>query len=102
MDIAVIGNYKSKKYQELLKMVRNLKPDDRVIDLSRHQSTAWGKQLHDRYTDIGNAHIVIISEDWRDHFETRNDLTHAQKLHKELYLEYEQRFIPFPTHTYFV
>jgi hypothetical protein len=94
MIIVVIGNYVSPEYHDLLMKVKIMQPEEQVMDLSRHKNSDWSKQLQARFTDIGNAHMVIISSDWRLHFDAKRDITHAQSLHKECFVECDGRFLP--------
>jgi len=96
MRIAVIGDYESPGYKDLLQLVKIIFPEEDVIDLSRHQSGEWKKRSIARYLDIESAHRVMIGNDWSDHFDTKSDITNAQKLSKEIFIEFNGRFLPFP------
>ena len=96
MKIAVIGDYGSEQYQLLLDRVRILKSDEEVLDLSRHRKGNWNKMLEARFEDIKNAHQVVISDDWEVHFDARRDITHAQSLNKQCFIEHGGQFLPFP------
>ena len=54
MKVAVIGDYESPEYKELLQRVKILKPEEEVLDLSRHQKSSWNKMLESRFSDIKN------------------------------------------------
>ena len=96
--IAVIGDYESPKYKTLLQDVKRLKPEEEVLDLSRHKGS-WSNQLDKRFTDISNADCVVISADWHKHFDAKRDITHAQSKHKDCFVEREGQFLPFPEHS---
>jgi hypothetical protein len=96
MKIAVIGGYQSPQYKELLQRVAILKSDEEVMDLSRHQKGSWNKMLEARFEDIKNAHQVVIGDDWEDHFDAKRDITHAQSLDKQCFIEHGGQFLPFP------
>ena len=96
MKIAVIGDYQSPEYQILLQRVRIIKSDEEVLDLSRHQKSSWNKMLEYRFADIKSAHQIVISDDWHDHLEAKRDITHAQCLNKECFIEHGGQFLPFP------
>jgi hypothetical protein len=96
MKIAVIGDYQSPEYKELFQRVTILKPDEEVLDLSRHQKGSWNKLLENRFADIKNAHQIVISDNWHDHLEAKRDITHAQSLNKECFIEHGGQFLPFP------
>jgi hypothetical protein len=94
MNIAVIGDYKSPKYLDLLMKVKIMQPDEQVFDLSRHKDGDWSKLLSERFSDISNAHRVFISSDWCNHFDAKRDITYAQSLHKECFIECDGKFLP--------
>jgi hypothetical protein len=94
MIIAVIGDYESPKYKDLLLKIKVLQPEETIIDLSRHRNGDWGKLKHARFTDISNADTVVAGSDWQDHFESRHDIHHAQSLHKDLLIECDGKFFP--------
>jgi len=96
MKIAVIGDYQSPEYTELLQRVRIIKSDEEVLDLSRHQKSSWNKMKESRFADIKNAHQVVISDNWHDHLDAKRDITHAQSLNKECFIEHGGQFLPFP------
>jgi len=96
MRIAVIGDYESPEYKELLQLVKIIFPEEVVLDLSRYQNGDWKKRSNARYVDIESAHQVMISNDWVDHFDAKSDITNAQKLSKEIFIEFNGRFLPFP------
>jgi len=94
MNVAVIGDYESPEYRDLLMKVKIMQPEEQIFDLSRHKTGDWSKLLNARFADIGNAHRVIISSDWRNHFDAKRDITHAQSLHKECFIECDGKFLP--------
>jgi len=102
MIIAVIGEYDSPNYQELLQRVKIAKPEEHVLDLSRHQSVNWKKMLDGRFADIGIAHQVVICSDWRIHFDAKRDITQAQLLNKEIFIDREGQFLQFPEHAHMI
>lgn len=96
MIIAVIGDYRLPEYKTLLQRVKMAKPEETVLDLSRHPKSTFEKELSLRYADIGNAHLVVIGRNYDD-FAPRRDITQAQHLHKECLIEtIDGQFRPFP------
>jgi hypothetical protein len=96
MRIAVIGDYQSPEYKELLKRIKILKPDEQVLDLSGHQKSSRTKMPEARLVDIKNAHQIVISGDWDNHPDAKSDITHAQSLGKECFIDRDGQFLPFP------
>lgn len=97
MNISVIGDYSSpKKYQELLETVKSYKPDENVLDLSRHKKGEWAKILLKRAKDITDSHLIVLACDWHDHFDCRMDQKTSRELHKEIMIEVDGHFLPFP------
>lgn len=96
MIIAVIGDYGSQEYSELVGRIRMVKPEEIVIDLSKHNSGSWIKDMRSRFRDIGNSHQLVISRHWQDYLEAKRDITHALSLHKECFIERDGQFLPFP------
>jgi hypothetical protein len=95
MRIAVIGgNYNSQSYKELLEIVRLAMPEEIIIDMSRHQSGNWKTDFDLRCLDIDSAHRIIVPNDWRDHIDAKADITHAQKVRKDLYIYLDGKFYP--------
>lgn len=99
MNIAVIGDYGSPEYRDLLIKVAIMQPEEKIFDLSVHNKGTWKEMLQARLVDIGNAHMVIICDDWHSHFDAKRDITHAQSLRKELFIECDGKFIPFSAQT---
>lgn len=95
MIIAVIGDYDIQQYQDLLQRVRTAYPEDQVLDLSRHNKS-WKKNLEARFEDICIAHLVIIGFGWRYKIDAKRDVTHAQYLGRECFIDREGRFLSFP------
>ena len=62
MKVAVIGDYESTEYKELLKFVTLNMPEEKIIDLSRHQSKKWERLIEKRLQDITDAHQVVVCE----------------------------------------
>lgn len=100
MIIAVIGDYASSKYKDFLKTVKTAKPEETILDLSRHTHKDWSKLKHAHFTDISNAHLVVLSADYKENFESRNDVHHAMSFEKEdfMYIYTDGKFRPFPEH----
>jgi len=96
MNIAVIGDYESPDYQVLIGKVKNIFPQEKVYDLSRHLGNNWKKKDDARIGDISDSHLVIICNRWQEYIDARHDLSEAQKLHKDISLEISDSFIPFP------
>ena len=96
MNIAVIGDYESPTYIDMVQRVKILNPEEVVSDLSRHKTGGWKKMLESRFTDIVNSHRIVISHDWNDHLDAKRDITHAQLLNKECFIERDGQFRPFP------
>ena len=96
MKIAVIGDYESQEYKQLLERVKILKCEEDVIDLSRHLRLVWHKKNEARFADIKNAHQIVICGDWDNYIDAKRDITYAQTLNKECFVEYGGQFLPFP------
>ena len=94
MNIAVLANYKSLDYQILLLKVKSLFPEDLVLDLSRHTGNDWKKSDQNRISDISNSSLVIVCQNWQAHVDVIHDLTEAQKRKKDIYIEFDGRFVP--------
>ncbi|MEI7503357.1 MAG: hypothetical protein WCJ61_08725, partial [Paludibacter sp.] len=77
MNIAVIGDYESSNYQEFLKKIKIVKPEETILDLSRHPGHNWGKKLQARFEDISASHLVIIHPDYENNIDPRRDVTYA-------------------------
>ena len=99
MNIAVIGDYESPAYKDMLLRVKILNPEEDVLDLSRHKTGGWKKMLEARFADIANAHRIAISHDWHTHLDAKHDITHAQSLNKECFIERDGQFLPFPEYS---
>jgi hypothetical protein len=100
MEISVIGDYESQNYQDLLQTVAAYKPEEKVLDLSRHKKGDWGKRQLKRANDITESHLVVLAWDWSDHFDCRHDVRWAQDLKKEMMVECAGRYLPFPIAKY--
>ena len=96
MKIAVIGDYESSTYKDIVQRVKILNPEEDVLDLSKHKTGGWKKMLESRFKDIGNAQQIAISHDWHNHLDAKRDITHAQSLNKECFIERDGQFRPFP------
>jgi hypothetical protein len=96
MRIAVIGDYESPEYQDLLMRVQIVFPGETVLDLSRHGSVFWKKSKDERLKDIELAQIIIICADWDRLTDAKIDITRAQSLRKECFIDITGKFLPFP------
>jgi hypothetical protein len=96
MNIAVIGNYVLPDYQKFLNKISGVKPDDKVTDLSRHRSGSWDNMKKKRQEDIADSHMVVIGAGWKTSVDAMVDLTYAQKLRKEIYLEVDGQILLYP------
>jgi|GEM_PF-794333 len=96
MRIAVIGGeYDADSYKDFLSIVKIARPEEYVIDMSRHQEGEnWKKDYDKRCQDINSAHQVIIPSDWRDHINAKRDITYAEMLRKELFIYINGTFYP--------
>lgn len=99
MNIAVLANYKSLDYQILLLKVKSLFPEDLVLDLSRHTGNDWKKSDLNRISDISNSSLVIVCQNWQAHVDVIHDLTEAQRGKKDIFIEFEGRFVPLTQQT---
>ncbi len=100
MIVVVIGDYESPEYLDLLQRVKILQPEESVLDLSLHHFPTWKQSMDARFADIESAHRVIICNDWRKHFDVKRDITQAQLLNKEIFIERDGQFLPFPEHAH--
>ena len=96
MRIAVIGDYQSPEYRELLRRIRILKSEEQVLDLSVHQKSSTTRMSEARLVDIKNAHQIVISGDWDNHPNAKSDIAHAQSLGKECFIDRDGQILPFP------
>ncbi len=100
MNISVIGDYGSPEYQNLRQQVKAYQPEEIVLDLARHLDRKGGgnpeKCAAKRANDITDSHLVVLAWNWSDHFDCRQDVRWAQDLKKEIMVECEGRFLPFP------
>ena len=99
MNISVIGNYESESFRVLLERVRCFFPDDAILDLSRHKGNDWKKMDQNRISDISNSSMVVVCQNWKDHADVIHDLSEAQKHKKDIFIEYEDRFVPLTQQT---
>ena len=95
MNIALIGDYASPNYQEFLKKIKMVKPEEIILDLSRHPGYNWGKKLKARFEDISASHMVIIHPDYRDSIDSRRDVTYAMDKKRECMIYVDGVFRPF-------
>jgi hypothetical protein len=79
MKIAVIGDYTSPQYHDLLQIVRMHFPDDKILDLSVHQQADFKKRERSRQEDIKTAHLFVYDYKWENSTEIRQDITYAQR-----------------------
>lgn len=94
MNIAVIGDYDSSYYPVFLEIVKLSKPEEDIIDLSKHRSDNPIEYRKDRQYEIDSSHQVVISTDWRDSIEARKDITVSMSANKEMFAYVDSRFIP--------
>jgi len=99
MRISVIAHYQSESFRILLEKVRCFFPGEEVMDLSRHKGNDWKKMDQNRISDITNSNLVIVCQNWKDHIDVIHDLTEAQKRKKDIFIEYEDRFVPLTQQT---
>ncbi len=95
MHIAVIGDYESPQYKNFLKKVKLAKPEDTIIDLSRHPGYNWGKKLKARFDDISESHLVIIHPDYENSLDSRRDVTYAMDRKRDCMIYLDGVFRPF-------
>lgn len=95
MRIAVIGDYESSNYQDLLQRVKIIFPGESVLDLSRFTGD-WKKRADARLEAISSSYEVIICADWIYLTDVKIDITRAQSLKKECYIDVDGKFLPFP------
>jgi len=97
MKVAVIGDYESTEYKELLKFVTLNMPEEKIIDLSRHQSKKWERLIEKRLQDITDAHQVVVCEQWREDrlIDVKVDLGNALELNKDILQKKGEKLIPF-------
>lgn len=86
MNIAVIGDYESPQYQELLQIVKIAFPDDNILDLSTHQKGDYKAREKARQNLIKGAFMFIYDHKWEESTEIRQDITYAQKAGLDGYL----------------
>ena len=98
MNIAVIGDYESPFYPEFLKKIRLVKPEDTILDLTRHQGNNWGKKLAARWEDISSSYLVIVHPDYEKSLDSRRDLTYAMDRKRECLIYVDGVFRPFAEH----
>ena len=95
MNIALLADYDSAEYQLLYDKVKNLFPEETVLDLSRHRGSDWKKRDQARVRDIEDAHLVFVCNDWQINTDIRHDLREAQCRKKDIVIEYERGYVPF-------
>lgn len=94
MKIAVIGDYESTEYGDLLALTRLYYPDETILDLSRHHLESWTEDRNARAMDIETADLVLLSRNFRENHDCMIDLTNAHKYHKEILIENQGGFMP--------
>jgi len=83
MRVAVIGDYETPGYKELLQSVSFVMAEDEVLDLSRHESTDHKERQTARWDDIENSRMVIVDSRWKEYsFDARWDINRALHLNK--------------------
>jgi hypothetical protein len=87
MIIAVIGEYGWPRYNQLVKLVQTMRPNDEIVDLSKHQSPNWTISLDKRSTDIKNSDIVVISRNYKDVYDGRRDFHLVLQIRKTYVFE---------------
>ena len=95
MKLAVIGDYESPSYLELLERVKIIFQGETVLDLSAFPGS-WKQKSDARIDTIGRSHMVIISQDWSVLTDAKKDITCAQALKIECYVDVDGKFLPFP------
>lgn len=95
MNISAIGDYSSPNYQDFLKKVKMVKPEETILDLSRHPGYNWGKKCQARFDDISSSHLVVIHPDYKNNLDSRRDVTYAMDKKKECMIYVDGVFRPF-------
>lgn len=84
MRIAVIGDYESPDYKDLLLKVKVIMPDEYILDLSRHKGT-YMEMRDARWADIDSAHHVAVCEHWMEKkSDVRRDIDKAKNSDKSM------------------
>ena len=96
MKIAVIGDYRTPEYKDFLSLCKMAKPEDTIMDLSRHQSENWSKNMNARFDDITECHLVLIHPDFKAFVDSLRDVTKAQERGRECLIYRDGQFLPFP------
>lgn len=96
MNIAVIGDYESPGYQSFIEKIKLLKPEDNVLDLSRHPGYNWGIKCKARFDDISESHLVIIHPNYENQLDSRRDASYAMERKRECLIYLDGVFHPFP------
>jgi hypothetical protein len=96
IKIAVIGDYESPFYHDFVARIKMVKPEEDVLDLSKHKSGSWKKILDARFEDIFSSHLVVIAANFRTSLNARRDITYAQQIGRECLIENDGRLLPFP------
>jgi len=79
MNIAVIGDYASPQYHDLLQIVKVAFPEDKILDLSVHQAGDYKTREKARQKDIKSAFVYVFDQKWEESTEIRQDITYAQQ-----------------------
>lgn len=95
MRIAVIGDYESSQYADMLQRVKIIFPGENVLNLSCFTGD-WKKKADARLEAIFSSHLVIICADWDRFTDAKIDITRAQKFNKECLINIDGRFLSFP------
>ena len=96
MNIAVIGDYNSPEYQDFLQKVKLVKPEETILDLSRHPGYNWGKKVQGRFEDISSSHLVIIHPNFSNNRDSKRDVTYAGERKRERMIYVDGAFRPYP------
>ena len=94
MNIAVIGDYESPQYKDLLRIVGMHFPEDRILDLSKHNTGDYKTRELARQKVIKSAFMFVYDYKWEDSTEIRQDITYSQQAGLDGYLYRNGQFIP--------
>lgn len=86
MNIAVIGDYASLQYKDLLQIVKMNFPEDTILDLSIHKTGDYKTREKARQKEIKSAFMFVFDYKWENSTEIRQDITYAQQAGLDGYL----------------